>query len=97
MTTFAMDDVDLAELVSPPRVAHRRVLSDPPDFMHSVRAQGRFPTAPPARFGGKRVPEDEGADESQMVKKQHISDSMQPRSRPPSSNSGSSDADEPVR
>ena len=38
----AMDDVDLAELTSPPRVNHRRVRSDPSDFMRSLRAD-RFP------------------------------------------------------
>ena len=79
----SMDDLDLAEMTSPPRNVHRRMRSDPTDFMRSLRAD-RFP----AGSSAKRDHSPQPTGVSPVVKR-HASET----SRPPSSAS-SDDSDD---
>lgn len=84
----AMDDVDLAELTSPPRVNHRRVRSDPSDFMRSLRAD-RFPEDESGPSSKRELCTDEVATGVSPAAKKHASEA--PRTRPPSSSSDEPD------
>ena len=83
----ALDDADLASMMSPPRGAHRRVRSDPSDFMQSLRAD-RFPEGGEGESPSHSFKRELSADVTTGVSptaKKHAADP--PRSRPPSSSS----------
>ena len=87
----AMDDVDLAELTSPPRVNHRRVRSDPSDFMRSLRAD-RFPEDESGQSSKRELCADDFATGVSPAAKKHASEA--PRTRPPSSSSDEPDEEQ---
>jgi len=90
LSVFAMDDIDLESVLSSPRVNHRRVRSDPSDFMRSIRADQEAEVA-----GAKREldsdPQEEDLDDTPAVKKQAADLFC---SRPPSSINSDAESDD---
>jgi len=91
VSIFSMDDIDVESLMSPPRVNHRRVRSDPSDFMRSLRAES-LEEGESASSGAKRDLSPLGSPTGlSPALKKHASDASDLPSRPPSSVGDSDD------